>query len=351
MREDEAGPSGNDQPQAVVPQTGRDPSAEAGSAAEPEPSDVRARSAEASPYASRSLLILNPVAGQEKPERLRRLLGGAFAVRGAAFDLVETIGVGDAERHARRAAQLGYRSVVAVGGDGTVAEVVSGLAGSDVPLAIVPRGTANQVAGNLHLPMDVERAVEVAVHGTPIPMDIGQLADGRHFALIAGAGWDAEVISIATRQMKDRWGFWAYLYAGLRRAISPSSALFRITVDEQSFEVRAATVLIANVGQIFHELLPVDLQIAPGSSVSDGLLDVCIFAPRNLPDVAAVLWKVARRRYLGDDRMLYLQAREIEIEADPPVITQVDGDPAGMTPLVARAVAGGVRVMVPAPGE
>jgi diacylglycerol kinase (ATP) len=300
------------------------------------------------PYADRTLIVLNPAAGQEDPERLRRALGGAFAVRKAAFDLVETLGAGDAAVHARRAVELGYKAVVAVGGDGTVAEVISGLAGSPVLLGIVPQGTANQVAGNLHLPMDVERAVEVVVTGRAVPMDVGELDNGRYFALIAGAGWDAEVMSIATRQLKDRWGFWAYLYAGLRRAMAPSSALFRITVDGQQFEVRAATVLVANVGQIFHELLPVELPIAPGSSVSDGLLDICIFAPRNLPDVAAVLWKVARRNYRGDERMLYLQAREIRIEADPPVITQVDGDPAGETPLVARVVPGGVRVLVPA---
>jgi len=299
------------------------------------------------PYSGRTLIVLNPAAGQEDPARLRRALGGAFAVRGAAFDLVETAGAGDAERHARAAVERGYRAVVAVGGDGTVAEVIGGLAGSTVPLGIVPQGTANQVAGNLHLPMDVERAVEVVVHGRPIPMDIGRMEDGRHFALIAGAGWDAEVMALATRALKDRWGFWAYLYAGLKRSIAPGSALYRITVDGQQFEVRAATVLVANVGQIFHELLPFELPIAPESSVSDGLLDICIFAPRNLPDVAAVLWKVASRRYRGDERMLYLQAREIRIEADPPVIKQIDGDAAGMTPLHAHVVPGGVHVLVP----
>ncbi|HEV2129653.1 MAG TPA: acylglycerol kinase family protein, partial [Longimicrobiaceae bacterium] len=111
------------------------------------------------PYAGRTLLILNPAAGQEEPSRLRRHLGGAFAVRAAPFDLIETGGPGDAERQARRAANLGYRAVAAVGGDGTVAEVITGLAGSRVPLGIIPQGTANQVAGNLHIPADIERAV------------------------------------------------------------------------------------------------------------------------------------------------------------------------------------------------
>ena len=299
------------------------------------------------PYADRALIVLNPAAGQDDPHRVRRLLGGAFAVRGAPFDLVETAGAGDAERFARDAVRLGYRAVVAVGGDGTVAEVITGLAGTQVPLAVVAQGTGNQVACNLGIPRDIEGAVEVAVHGVPAPMDLGQLADGRYFALMAGAGWDAEVMTAATRELKDRWGFGAYLYAGLRRALVPPSALFRITADGREFTVSAATVIVANVGQIVYDLLPVDLRIGPGVSFHDGMLDVCIFAPRTFSDVAAVLWRVARGQYVGDDRMIYLRARDIRIESETPVVTQVDGDVVGETPLEVRAVEGGVRVLVP----
>jgi diacylglycerol kinase (ATP) len=297
-------------------------------------------------YAGRALVVLNPAAGQEEPGRVRRLLGGAFAARGAAFDLVETTGAGDAERLARRAAELGYAKVVAAGGDGTIAEVITGLAGSAVSLGIVPLGTGNQLAFNLGIPPDVERAVEVVVHGRAEPMDVGRLGDGRHFALMASAGWDAELISLATRELKDRWGFGAYLYAGLRKAVSPRSALFRITADDREFTVRAASVIIANAGQLVYELLPIDLRIGPGVSFHDGLLDVCIFSPKNLHEVASVLLRVARGRYTGDERMVYLQAREIRVEAEPSVVTQVDGDLLGETPLVAQAVPGAVRVMV-----
>ena len=187
----------------------------------------------------------------------------------------------------------------------------------------------------------------MAVHGGPAPMDLGQLADGRYFALMAGAGWDAEVMTAATRELKDRWGFGAYLYAGLRRALVPPSALYQITADGREFTVSAATVIVANVGQIVYDLLPVDLRIGPGVSFHDGMLDVCIFAPRTLTDVAAVLWRVARGQYVGDDRMIYLRARDIRIESETPVVTQVDGDVVGETPLAVRAVEGGVRVLVP----
>ena len=161
------------------------------------------------PFAGRMLVILNPVAGQDDPARVRRQIGGALAVRGASFDLVETAGAGDAERLAQQAVGLGYGCVVAAGGDGTIAEVITGLAGGAVPLGIIPLGTGNQLAANLGIPPDVERAVEVAVNGRPRPIDIGQLGNGRYFALMAGAGWDAEVMGSCTRELKDRWGFGA----------------------------------------------------------------------------------------------------------------------------------------------
>lgn len=301
---------------------------------------------------SRTLIVINPAAGQLDTERTLRLLAGAFAVRGASFDLFHTAGAGDAERAARHAAQGGYRAVVAVGGDGTVGEVISGLAGSDVPLGIIPKGTGNQVAVNLGIPRDIEDAVDVAVNGVPARVDLGRLADGRHFALAAGAGWDAAVIAGATRELKDRWGFGAYLYAGLRVGVTPPSTLFRITADGHMLTVPAAMVLVANMGQfVAAPFPPVEVSVGPSVSYQDGLLDVCIFAPRTLPDVAAVVWRVVSRQYAGDDRLIYLQAADVRVESDPPVVTEVDGELIGSTPLHARAVPGGITVLVPGPYE
>lgn len=301
----------------------------------------------AGPYAGRTLVVLNPAAGQENPARLRRRLGGAFTERGAAFDLVETRGAGDAEAFARRGAELGYRAVVAVGGDGTIGEVITGLAGTGVPLGVIPRGTGNQVACNLGIPRGLERAVEVVTGRTTVPVDVGQLGDGRYFALAAGAGWDATVIAEATRERKDRWGFGAYLYAGLRAGVTPPCSRFRITADGVTTEVEAAMVLLANMGQFVSRVVPLEVTIGPGVSFRDGMLDVCVFAPRTLPDVAAVLWRIASRRYAGDGRMIYLRAHHVRIESDPPIVTEVDGEVLGVTPLEARAVAGGVHVLVP----
>ena len=203
----------------------------------------------------------------------------------------------------------GYRAVVAVGGDGTVGEVITGLAGTDVPVGIVAKGTANQVASNLGIPNDIESAVEVAVNGVPAPIDLGQLDDGRYFALAAGAGWDAAVMAGATRELKDRWGFGAYIYAGLRVGVKPPRHRFRIVADGREMKVKAAMVLLANMGQFMANTIPpVQVTVAPDVSYQDGKLDVCIFAPRTVADVATLALRVLRGRFSGDEKLIYFQA-------------------------------------------
>jgi len=298
------------------------------------------------PYDGRTFIILNPAAGQEDPAKLRRLVGGEFAARRAPFDLAETEYAGHATGLARHAVACGYRAVCVVGGDGTVAEAANGVAGTDVPLAIIPRGTANQLAHNLRLPSRLEEAVEVAVDGTPTAMDVGRI-DGRTFALVAGAGLDAAVMASATRGLKDRWGFGAYIVAAVKEALTATPVPFHLTVDGQELDVRAVSVMLANVGELFTSFLPFALPLTPRPrrSWQDGLFDVVILAPRNLGDVANVLWKAARKQFAGDDRLLHFQATEVRIETDPPVAVQVDGDPAGVTPVAAAVAPAGVRVL------
>jgi diacylglycerol kinase (ATP) len=304
----------------------------------------------AGPYAGRTFIILNPAAGQDDPARVRRLIGGAFAARRASFDLVETERAGHATELAREASELGYRAVCVVGGDGTLAEAATGLAGTETPLALIPRGTGNQVAHNLRIPVNVEEAVEVAVRGRPSPLDLGRIGD-RVFALVAGAGYDAAVMAAATRGLKERWGFGAYIFAAVKEALAAQPVDFRITADGQVLEVRAVSVMLANVGELFAQYIPFPLPLTPRpqNSWQDGLFDVVVLAPRKVIDVPGVLWKAVGRQFRGgNDKLLHFQAREVVIEADPAIAVQIDGDPAGQTPISATAVEAGIRMIAPA---
>jgi len=287
------------------------------------------------PYADseRFLILVNPRAsGAGGGATLRRRLAAAFASHGVPFDILELPGSELLREAARTAAERGFRAVVAVGGDGTVAQALRGTAGTGVPVAILPFGTGNQLAANFGIPASLEGSVRTAVEGVPESIDLGRV-DGEHFALIAGAGLDAEVMADTTEELKNRFGFAAYLVSGLRSVITPRAADFHIVADDRELDIRASMVLVANVGHLVAAGLPVELKVAPRSSFTDGLLDVCIYAPRNLPEVATMLWRVARERYAGNDRMLFLQARAVQVESDPPMAAQVDGEPYGETPL------------------
>jgi YegS/Rv2252/BmrU family lipid kinase len=298
------------------------------------------------PDTDRFLVLVNPKASGGLPEALHRRLGGAFAARGVPFDIVEPTDAEDAYRIVQAAAERRYRAVAAVGGDGTVGIALKGTAGSGVPVAIVPFGTGNQLALNLDIPASLEDSVRVAVEGKVMEVDLCR-ANGEQFALIAGAGLDADVMASATTEMKSRLGFAAYLYSGLKNIMTPPSADFRIVADDQEVLVRASMVLLANAGQLGAGPLPLEMTVAPETSFSDGLIDVAIYAPRNLPEVARMLWRVARKQFGGDDRMIFLQAKKVTIESDPPVAIQIDGEPRGETPIVAEIEPGHGRILVP----
>ena len=215
-----------------------------------------------------------------------------------------------------------------------------------MPVALLPFGTGNQLALNFGVPVSLEDSVRVAVEGATERIDLGRIGD-EYFALIAGAGLDAEVMASATSELKSRLGVLAYLVGGLKHVVTPSRTTYRIVADEQEIEVEASMVLLANAGIIGAGGLPVELKVAPRTSFQDGLLDVAIFAPRHLPDMAAMLTRVVFQKYSGDDRMIFLQARKVSVESDPPVAAQIDGEPRGETPIVAEIVPSAGRILVP----
>ena len=298
------------------------------------------------PYEERLLVLLNHKAAGGQPGQLRRRIGGAMASHGVAFDIVETRTEEEGLYVVRQAVELGYKAVVAAGGDGTIALALRGTARTGMPVAILPFGTGNQLALNFGIPDSLEDAVRIAVEGNVESIDLGLMGNS-HFALIAGAGLDADVMASATAELKNRIGILAYFYLGIKHAITSKSAKFVIHADDQVIEVQAAMVLLANAGLIGAGSLPMEVMVAPRADFQDGLLDIAVFAPRHLPDMAGILWRMATRRFAGDDRMFFLQARSVRIETDPPVAIQVDGQVRGETPLEVEIDPLAGRILVP----
>lgn len=223
----------------------------------------------------------------------------------------------------------GYDAVFTLGGDGTAMEVVGALAGRRTPVGILPGGTGNLIARTLGTPLSVRNAVPALLAGTVVDVDLGRLADGRRFAFAAGVGIDATMIERTPARLKRRLGVAAYAITASRAIMSRECFDVRLTVDGVVHERRASAVMVANFGAVLNELIT----LGPGIQHDDGRLDACVFTAESTADAARVMWKLWRRDFSPDPRLLYVPGHEIRVETDPPRAAQADGELIGETPL------------------
>ncbi|HEX9359500.1 MAG TPA: diacylglycerol kinase family protein [Streptosporangiaceae bacterium] len=221
---------------------------------------------------------------------------------------------------ARDALAAGARLVVAAGGDGTVRACAHALAGTGVPLAIVPRGTANLAARALGLPSRLDAALAAAFTGRDRQIDLAR-ADGMLFAAMAGIGLDAAVVGGTPDLLKRRLGWLAYAAGGVTR-LAGRRRMFTLRLDGGPPLARLArSVVVGNVG-----LLPGGFTLLPDARLDDGLLDVGILAPAGLAGWGRVARRVVTGSRHDDPNLERYRARRVEIEADAELPREVDGE-------------------------
>lgn len=242
----------------------------------------------------------------------------------------------------------GVARVIVAGGDGTVRAVAEALAGSQVPLGIVPAGTANLLNLNLALPRTEEPALEVAANGEPSDIDLVEVTvDGdrtQRFAVMAGAGLDSMIMEEVSGQLKKKIGTAAYFVAA-GKALGRLPMRLSVVVDGHQLKHRKAMmVLVGNVGQI-----PPNLDLIPGARYDDGLLDVMVAAPRRLTDWVKIIGRMIIRRQRKDDALELRRGKRVEITLSEPDAYQLDGDVEGeFTTMLAEVLPGELRVVLPA---
>lgn len=293
----------------------------------------------------RILAVVNPVAGPSGvTTNLRDLIERAQKL-GVTLQVVETRADLNGEQ-AVAATPGEFDCYLAVGGDGTVKEVAEAAMKNGVPLAILPRGTANAVAWHFGLPFDLARALRVAAQGRTVEIDLAEAA-GHKFLIVAGLGYDAHVIRDATRVLKRRFGFLAYLYAALKN-LTRSPYSFRVSLDgREPFRVRGATAVIANIGT-----LAGNIRLIRPVSPLDGKLDLIVISPANFRDFFRMLLKTIVGRLQDDPRLHYYQASSIRIDCRPPAPLEIDGTgiEGPHRELEAHAIPRALTVMVPPEG-
>jgi diacylglycerol kinase (ATP) len=274
-------------------------------------------------------------------DELRKLLADAGCDDVRWYEVPKSRKAGKQARQARKA---GAELVFVWGGDGMVQRCVDALAGSRTAVAILPAGTANLFAGNLGIPQDLPEAVRIGLHGPRHALDLGKL-NGEHFAVMAGVGFDAEMIRAADRDLKDKVGRLAYVWTGLRQ-LNEHAVRTKVSVDGTTwFEGKASCVLFGNVGTITG-----GVPAFPDARPDDGWLEVGVTTAQG-----AVQWARTMGRLVAGDAnrspfVRTTRAKAVDVRLATPVVYELDGGARkAVTRLKARVVPAAVTVCVPEP--
>ncbi len=281
------------------------------------------------PASTRDLhVVLNPVKVEDVGQ-FRSIVGAMAAEAGWSsptwhYTSIEDPGTGQAAAASVAGADL----VMVCGGDGTVREVCAELAGTGIPVGIIPAGTGNLLARNLGIPLYLRSAIDVVLNGQDRAIDMvdvgGDGLEDTTFLVMAGLGFDAAILEGVNEDLKRRVGWVAYVFSGLKSLMFPAGR-FEISVDGAEFtRHRARTVVVGNVG-----FLQAGLPLLPDAAIDDGLLDIVVLHPRNFFSWIPLAWRVLLKLKHTDDLVNRMTGRSVVIRAAAETPRQLDGDSIG----------------------
>ncbi len=225
----------------------------------------------------------------------------------------------EAPKCIRRSIKQGADLIFVWGGDGMVQRSIDAVLDSDIPIAILPAGTANLLATNLGVPKDLAKAVDIGLHGTRRRLDVGVL-NGERFAVMAGAGFDARIMGGVDQKSKERFGRVAYFRSGVQ-AMKARRCRMTIKVNgEPWFDGKASCVLFGNVGTV-----AAGLKIFPEARPDDGVLEIGVVTAKGWLDWLQVLVRVATRKTKQSTMMTTTHGRKISVRLGRSMPYELDG--------------------------
>lgn len=289
---------------------------------------------------TRAVAIVNP-ATRGNATRIVQLLELA-APRSTRLDICLTEYAGHARELAARHAST-TDLLIAVGGDGTVAEVAGVARGTGIDVGIVPGGSTNIIARELGIPTNAHRAARLLFDDHSICSIDAGISGDRAFLHMAGAGFDSIMFDVANVSLKRRVGWMAYLPAAVEALRRPLSS-FTIRAEEMRLDsVRSPLVLVANGPSIIAPRFRLDTRI----SFDDGRLDVLVVTATRPLELARVLARIAMRQMATSPYVTSFTTGAVEIEAEPDIAVQLDGDVVGTTPVRFTIDPASVRIITP----
>lgn len=292
----------------------------------------------------RARIIYNPTSGREAfkrhlPEVLEKL-----EIAGYETSCHATTCEGDATAAAKHAVERGFDVVIAVGGDGTLNEVVAGISGFEKRprLGLIPMGTTNDFARAVHIPRKIDEALNIIIQGDTLPVDVGLLNDERYFINIAAGGRITELTYEVPSKMKTVLGQLAYYLKGIEMIPSIKATHMKIDIDGEVFDGNAMMFLCGLTNSVggFEK-------IAPDASINDGLFTVMVLKECSITDFVKIASLALRGEHLNDAHVIYRKASKVTVTSDDTVHLNLDGEYGGDAPATFQNLKRHIEIFVP----
>jgi len=268
-------------------------------------------------------------------------LGQLFSKHNLKYELTLTQAPGHATILAKEAAEKGWENIIAVGGDGTMNEVLNGIMDTSANMGFIPSGTGNDLARSLDIPMDINEAVAVFAQGKTIPMDIGKDRDG-YFSIILGLGFPSDVMHHVNTTKNIFRGSMAITTSIIQVVNKLKPYPVHIEMDNESIDTTVMGIFILNT-----RFTGGGLQIAPEAKYDDGILDVVIMHRMSKVDFLTTLPKAYKGKHLSNPRCQLFRTKTIKVTSAEPLRKLFDGNVFGESPVEARILPGALKVWVP----
>lgn len=289
------------------------------------------------------LFIVNPVAQRGNSIKEWQYAREYLLNRGIPFSECISEKAGDCIDFAKKGAEEGHCSIISVGGDGTINEVVNGLRSSleNVNIGILPTGTGNDFAKSLEIPNNTLEALDIILKGKTKKTDIGRV-NGKLFLNVGGVGFDAEVCNVANTSMKKLTGTSAYLVSVIKTLFNFTPTDLSLTIDDNVYNEKVWLTSVAN-GKYFGN----GMKVAPDAELNDGLFDIVVVKETSALYFLRVFPSVFNGTHIKDESVKVIRGKKVILESPVKLTVQCDGEIIGTTPITFEVIHNGISVFCP----